>query len=91
MSEPHKTRAITVWVDVDDGVADFVILLNKIPGIRTHTSCQGTLGEGGAEPYPPYVMVSWVDDDALACLAQWTVTRLDEHPFKNANWGYVTP
>src|ERR1700677_830715 len=41
------TRLVSVWVDVDEGIADLVEYLNTIPGVRTHTSCQGTLTEGG--------------------------------------------
>jgi len=43
----HKTIPIQVWVDVDEGIADMVLYLNTIPGVRTHACCQGTLGEGG--------------------------------------------
>jgi tRNA(Phe) wybutosine-synthesizing methylase Tyw3 len=60
----HKTVPIQVWVDVDEGIVEFVRKLNTIEGVRTHHSCQGTIGEGGAEPYPAYVAVSWADDEA---------------------------
>lgn len=36
-----------------------VSYLNTIQGVRTHASCQGTLGEGGPNPYRPQVMVTW--------------------------------
>ena|SRR5271157_4452979 len=52
----HKTCPIQVWVDVDLEISDMVIYLNTIPGVRTYACCQGTLGEGGQNPYRPYVM-----------------------------------
>jgi hypothetical protein len=64
----HKTVPIQVWAEVDEGIADMVRYLNTIPGVRTHSSCQGTIGEGGPEPYPPYVMVTWDSDETLARL-----------------------
>jgi hypothetical protein len=64
----HTTIPLRVWVDVDLGIAEMVRRLNEITGIRTHASCQGTLGEGGAHPYRPYVQVSWFDAAALALL-----------------------
>ncbi len=67
----HRTVPIQVWADVDEGIADFVRLLNMMPGVRTHSSCQGTLGEGGAEPYPPFVSVSWLDDAAREVLERY--------------------
>lgn len=61
----HTTIAMQVWADVDIGIAETVRRLNAIPGVRTHASCQGSVGEGGAKPYRPYVMVSWRDGLAL--------------------------
>lgn len=60
----HRTVPVLVWADVDEGIVEFVRKLNTIAGVRTHHSCQGTISEGGAEPYPAYVGVSWVDDEA---------------------------
>lgn len=65
----HQTVPIQVWADIDAGIADFVRHLNTIPGVRTHSCCQGTLGEGGAEPYAAYVGVSWWNEDARDALA----------------------
>jgi hypothetical protein len=59
--------------------------LNNIPGVTTFASCQGTIGEGGAEPYRPYVMASW-DASALGRLT----TDYDVEPLGEA-WGYVRP
>jgi tRNA(Phe) wybutosine-synthesizing methylase Tyw3 len=42
----HETIPVQVWADIDVGIADLVKLLNKIPGVRTFASCQGTIGEG---------------------------------------------
>jgi hypothetical protein len=55
----HKTEPVRVWVDVDEKIAYAVRHLNTIANVRTLASCQGTLGEGGDEPYRPYVMVWW--------------------------------
>lgn len=77
MSE-HSTIPVQVWVDVDIGIADFVRELNLIPGIRTHASCQGTIGEGGSAPYGPQVMVTWQDAAALGRLARYRKTWLSD-------------
>ncbi len=81
----HRTVPIQIWVDVDDGIADFVFLLNMMPGVRTHSSCQGTVGEGGAEPYPPYVSVSWGDDAAREALKRFELV------IEYENFGTVRP
>ena len=65
----HLTRQIKVTVNVDEGIADFVEYLQTIPGVRTHASCQGSIGEGGAEPYSAYVRASWDDTAFLLLLA----------------------
>jgi len=65
MAEPHLTIPVLVWADIDIGVAKIVADLNRIDGVRTHASCQGTIGEGGPEPYPARIMVSWENDNAL--------------------------
>lgn len=81
----HPTVPVRVWADVDAGIADFVIALNEVPGIRTLASCQGTLGEGGAEPYEGHVMISWEDDAALARISHLRIKPLGDH------FGYVYP
>ena len=65
-----KTVPVQVWVDVDEGIAETVKYLNTIPGVRMYASCQGTIGEGGAEPYGPQVMVSWTAGGAFARLGR---------------------
>lgn len=65
----HETRPVQVWADVDVGIVSMVERMNEIPGVRTHSSCQGTIGEGGVEPYRPYVMASWPDDATFKQLA----------------------
>ncbi len=82
---PHRTVPVQVWTDVDEGIADFVRHMNTLPGIRTLARCQGTIGEGGAEPYGPQVMVSWEDDAARDRLSTYRLTVL------GANFGYVHP
>lgn len=70
ISHQNKTVPIQVWVDVDEGIAETVKYLNTIPGVRTYPSCLRTIGEGGAEPYGPQVMVSWSAGRTLARLAR---------------------
>lgn len=85
-SAPHRTRPVRVWADVDVGIAECVEHLNEIPGVRTHASCQGTIGEGGAEPYPAEVMVSWKTPEAFARLkAEFDI------PDNDQAWCYVYP
>lgn len=81
----HQTRPVQVWVDADIGIADLVEYLNTIPGVRTSASCQGTIGEGGAEPYGPYVMARWEPDALERLRAEFEVEVLGEC------WGYIRP
>lgn len=74
-----------MWVDVDVGIADLVLYLNSIPSVRTMASCQGSLGEGGADPYGPYVMARWSPESFARLSAEFEVELLGEH------WGYVRP
>jgi hypothetical protein len=85
-SAVHNTVPVQVWVDIDTGVSDLVVYLNTIPGVRTHSCCQGTIGEGGPEPYRPYVSVTWSDETALRRL-------LSEFDFTSGgpNWGCIRP
>ena len=84
----HKEVPIKVWVDVDEGIADFVILLNTILGVRTDACCQGTIGDAGEHPAPyrAYAMVHWTAE-ALAILE----SRFEVKPEGNGAWGYVYP
>jgi hypothetical protein len=69
-----KRRAVQVWVDVDEGIADLVIRLNSIPGVRTRRSCQGvphgTDGTfcHGIFHHGPYVVVKCADAETLQSL-----------------------
>src|SRR5690348_10715112 len=81
----HATTAIQVWVDVDVGIADLVLYLNSIPGVRTMASCQGTLDDGGAEPYGPYVMARWEPECFSRLSTEFDVETLGEA------WGYIRP
>lgn len=73
---PHRTRAVQVWIDVDEGIADLVETLNTIDGLRTLASCQGSIGEGGPEPYGPYVMVCWDGDMPAILPARFRLTEV---------------
>jgi hypothetical protein len=64
----HDTERVQIWASVDKGIASFVRYLNTIPGVYTHACCQGTIGEGGAEPYPAEVAVSWETPAARSIL-----------------------
>lgn len=86
MSKPHATVPVLVWADVDVGIAAAVEALNALPGVRTHASCQGSVGEGGAEPYRAYVMVSW-ESPAV----RETIGRLYDLEVCGPAWGYARP
>jgi hypothetical protein len=81
----HRTRPLQVWVDVDEGIYDMVAYLQTIPGVRTQASCQGTIGEGGPNPYRAQVMASWSSAAETRLLAEFDVTLLGER------WGYLHP
>lgn len=83
---PHETRPVQVWADVDLGIADMVIYLNTIEGVRTQASCQGTIGEGGPNPYGPQVMCTWTPEAFPRLQAEF-----DVEPEGNGLWGYVHP
>jgi hypothetical protein len=70
----HETIPVQVWADVDVGIAEVVRQLNTIPGVRTHTSCQGTIGGGGPAPYEAFVHVSWSNPAARAALEKCNLT-----------------
>lgn len=81
----HKTRPVQVWQDIDIGIVDMVERLNTIIGVRTDASCQGTIGEGGAEPYGPYVMAHWTPMGLKRLLKDYEVT------IEGEGWGKVHP
>ena len=84
----HRTFEMRVWVYVDEGIADIVMYLNTIPGVHTTSCCQGTIGEGGAYPYAPYVMVTWATDAAEARLRR----EFDFDPeLGGDHWGTLHP
>ncbi len=85
MSQPHATRPVQVWVDADLGIADMVVYLNTIPGIRTHASCQGTIGEGGAKPYRAQVTTTWPPELFDRLRREFDITLCGEC------WGYLHP
>jgi hypothetical protein len=85
VSLPHKTRPVQVWVDADLGIADLVVYLNTIPGVRTDASCQGTIGEGGPNPYRAQVMCHWTNEAWPRLREEFDITPL------GMNWGYVHP
>jgi hypothetical protein len=68
MGGNHTTEPVQVWADIDVEIASAVRFLNTIPGVRTHTSCQGNVGEGRPFTYEPYVTVSWATDEARATI-----------------------
>lgn len=82
---PHKTRTIQVWVDVDEGIVDHVIYLNTIPGVRTLTSCEGTIGAGGENPYRGYAMCRWTPKALIQLRTEFEVGVLGN------DWGRVYP
>lgn len=85
MSLPHETRPMLVWVDIDLGIAEMVAYLNTLPGVRTLASCQGTIGEGGPNPYRPQVMCTWPEDLFSRLQAEFDIEIL------GPSWGYLHP
>jgi hypothetical protein len=86
----HKQVTILVKVDVDEGIAPTVLYLNKMPGVRTLASCQGTVGEGGPNPYRPQVMVTWTDDKTFKSLAaEFDMSEVSYN--HTGGWCYVHP
>jgi hypothetical protein len=82
----HKTVPIQVWADIDEGIAETVKYLNTIPGVRTLASCQGTIGEGGPNPYRAQVMVTWDTEETFDRLsAEFDTSEVGNH------WCYVHP
>lgn len=76
----HKQITIPVLADVDVGIAPLVAYLNAIPGVRTHTSCQG------GKTYRPYVMVSWDTKRTFNRLSrEFDTSQVGK------NWCYVHP
>ena len=83
MSLTHKTRPVQVWADVDLGIADMVVYLNTIPGVRTEATCQGTIGEGGALSRSGLTI--WPAEVFERLKTEFDITILGE------NWGYLHP
>lgn len=81
----HRTVRVLVWADVDEGVADMVRQLNLIEGVTTHACCQGSIGEGGANPYRPYVQANWTSE------AEPELRKLFVLEPEGDNWGYIRP
>jgi hypothetical protein len=74
-----RTRPAQIWADVDLGIADMVVYLNTIPGVRTLASCQGTIGEGGPHPYRAQVLVECKTPEAVERLKrEFDITILED-------------
>jgi hypothetical protein len=71
----HETVPVHVWVDIDIGIAKHVSWLNSLEGVRTFSSCQGTIGEGGPEPYEPYITAWWPKEYDAAISERFDVWR----------------
>lgn len=88
----HKTTTVQVWVDVDEDVAGLVVYLNLIPGVRTLSSCQGTIGEGGPYPYRAQVLCSWTAEAYERLKQEFDISMVGESGSPtNGTWGYVHP
>ena len=81
----HKTRPVQVWVDVDEGIATSVEYLNAIPGVRTFASCQGTISEGGPEPYKAQIMAYWPERVRSLIEVAFEIGEIGE------GWTYLHP
>jgi len=89
----HATEPVLVWVDIDKEIVPVVKYLNSIPGVRTHASCQGTIGEGGPNPYRAQVMTSWPSQEVFEhfCALFDVESGCQESDTLANNWGYVKP
>lgn len=90
----HRTIPVQVWVDVDVEIAEMVKYLNTIPGVRTLSCCQGTIGEGGPDPYRAFVSVTWDSDQTLQRLKrEFDVSPPTDDPEWNwdSHWCHVHP
>jgi len=86
MSGDHNRSRMLVWAEIDGGIAAAVTQLMNMPGVLTHTSCQGGNGGGRCPEYPPYVMVTWKDDEARARIIEhFDLTEEGDH------WAYAHP
>lgn len=88
--DPHKTREVWVLADVDLSVAAMVEYLQSFPGVRTSASCQGTLGEGGPNPYRAQVLASWPPALTPRLFAEFDIT-LEGDGSTCDPWGYLHP
>lgn len=89
----HDVVPVWVLANVDAGIADMVRYLQTIPGVRTHASCQGTIGEGGPHPYRPQVLVTWTDDavrERLTAEFDFSPDFMEERA-ASGHWGYIHP
>jgi hypothetical protein len=79
----HNPIRMLVWAKIDSGIAEHVRYLMELPGVLTHTSCEG----GGCLPeLRAYVMVTWDDDEARARIVErYDLTEEGDH------WGYARP
>jgi hypothetical protein len=75
LDNPRKVP-VKVWENIDAGIALLVVRLNKIPGIRTWSSCQGDLDS--TEDNRPFVLVRWTNERAREQLLPWTVKPLGD-------------
>ncbi len=83
----HKTIPMLVWADVDEGIAGMVAYLNTIPGVRTEASCQGTIGEGGPNPYRAQVLTIWPPEQEARLLSEFDMHETN----RGGCWGYLHP
>jgi hypothetical protein len=85
MGLPHDTTPVRVWVDIDTPMVEMVVYLNTLPGLRTISACQGTIGEGGPNPYGPYVMAQWPVELELRLREEFEIELV------GTSWGYIRP
>lgn len=81
----HESVPVPVWVDIDAGIAGDVRWLNSLHGVRTFASCQGTIGEGGPEPYPAQIMAWWPPEHDTAIKERFEVGE------RGNGWSYLHP
>ena len=84
----HETVLVQVWEDIDIGIAEYVRWLNSLSGVRTFTSCQGTIGEGGPHPYEPYVVAWWPPEHDAAIRERFVLDVRENIP---VGWHSLRP
>jgi hypothetical protein len=86
----HETVPVKIWADIDVGIAAEVRWLNRLDGVRTFTSCQGTIGEGGPRPYRAYIVTWWPKKHDKKIRQRFHVETI-AHSYPPSDWYSLSP